>query len=96
MLLCTIKKNIFITTDIRGCKRGGCSDPTGVRLRLLKSRKNSQRSQHVFDSSEQGAGSHDFKSTRHGGSGHGGGGGKGSGGNGGGGNNGGGGGGGGR
>lgn len=26
----------FLATDIRGCKHGGCSDPTGVRSRLHK------------------------------------------------------------
>jgi len=35
--------HLFFATDIRGCRGGGCSDPTGVRSRLLQSRKNSQR-----------------------------------------------------
>ncbi len=29
----------FLASDIRGCKHGGCSDPTGVRSRLHKMRK---------------------------------------------------------
>lgn len=28
--------SLFFATDIRGCKSGGCSDPTGVRSRLQK------------------------------------------------------------
>ncbi len=34
--------NVFFATDIRGCRDGRCSDPTGVRLRLLRSRMNNQ------------------------------------------------------
>jgi len=30
--------HLFLTTDIRGCRGGGCSDPTGVRSRLLRAR----------------------------------------------------------
>lgn len=29
----------FIATDIRGCGNGGCSDPTGIRSRLRKIRR---------------------------------------------------------
>jgi len=32
------KDMFFIATDIRGCRNGGCSDPTGVRSRLWKIR----------------------------------------------------------
>ncbi len=32
----------FFATDIRGCKSGGCSDPTGVRSRLRKIREDRQ------------------------------------------------------
>lgn len=38
--------HIFFATDIRGCRGGGCSDPTGVRSRLLQSRKGSNRGDH--------------------------------------------------
>ena len=31
----------FLATDIRGCRKGGRSDPTGVRSRLRKIRKHS-------------------------------------------------------
>lgn len=41
--------HIFFATDIRGCRGGGCSDPTGVRSRLLQSRKHSQRRRHIDD-----------------------------------------------
>ncbi len=33
----------FLATDIRGCRKGGCSDPTGVRSRLRKIRKYENR-----------------------------------------------------
>ena len=39
--------HIFFATDIRGCRGGGCSDPTGVRSRLLQSRKGSNRGDHA-------------------------------------------------
>ena len=41
--------HIFFATDIRGCRGGGCSDPTGVRSRLLQSRKKDQRRRHIDD-----------------------------------------------
>ncbi len=28
----------FLATDIRGCRGGGCSDPSGVRMRLMQKR----------------------------------------------------------
>ncbi len=28
------EKHYFLATDIRGCRGGGCSDPSGVRMRL--------------------------------------------------------------
>ena len=31
-------KTLFIATDIRGCRNGGCTDPTGIRSRLRKIR----------------------------------------------------------
>lgn len=43
------EEHIFYATDIRGCRGGGCSDPTGVRSRLLQSRKNDQRRRHIND-----------------------------------------------
>ncbi len=30
------EESLFIATSIRGCKNGGCADPTGVRSRLRK------------------------------------------------------------
>jgi uncharacterized membrane protein YgcG len=39
--------NTFIATDIRGCRGGGCSDPTGVRSRL--SRKGKQHRSYWSD-----------------------------------------------
>ncbi len=33
----------FLATDIRGCRKGGCSDPTGVRSRLRNIRKHEDR-----------------------------------------------------
>ncbi|MBW1751315.1 MAG: hypothetical protein JRJ37_11600 [Deltaproteobacteria bacterium] len=41
--------SVFVATDIRGCRGRGCSDPTGVRSRLLQSRKNSHRRRHIDD-----------------------------------------------
>ena len=41
--------HIFFATDIRGCRGGGCSDPTGVRSRLLQGRKDGQRRRHIDD-----------------------------------------------
>ena len=41
--------SVFVATDIRGCRGRGCSDPTGVRSRLLQSRKNSPRRRHIDD-----------------------------------------------
>jgi uncharacterized membrane protein YgcG len=35
----TKKDLYFLATDIRGCRKGACSDPTGVRSRLRKIRK---------------------------------------------------------
>jgi uncharacterized membrane protein YgcG len=32
-------RGVFVVTEIRGCRGGGCSDPTGVRLRLLEGRR---------------------------------------------------------
>ena len=40
---------LFITTDIRGCRHGGCSDPTGVRSRLSKVRQHEQNDHEVDD-----------------------------------------------
>ncbi len=39
----TVEKPVFLATDIRGCRKGGCSDPTGVRLRLRKIRNYESR-----------------------------------------------------
>ena len=33
------RRNVFLATDIRGCRDGSCSDPTGVRSRLFRFRK---------------------------------------------------------
>ena len=38
---------LFVATDIRGCRGRGCSDPTGVRYRLLQIRKHKQRHRHI-------------------------------------------------
>ena len=54
----------FIATDIRGCRGGGCSDPTGVRSRL------SRRGQHSWSSFSHSAPTD--HSTRHKGQGDGG------------------------
>lgn len=34
----------FVATDIRGCKSGGCSDPTGVRSRLRTIQEHERKS----------------------------------------------------
>ncbi len=39
----------FMVTDIRGCRGGGCLDPTGVRSRLRRGRRNSQHSESDVD-----------------------------------------------
>ncbi len=71
----------FLATDIRGCRSGGCADPTGVRSRLLQGRKNKQRLKGGTDPTEgQGSESYGFDGNGHGGSGQGGGGGSGGGG----------------
>jgi uncharacterized membrane protein YgcG len=65
-------ENIFLATDIRGCRNGGCSDPTGVRSRLLQGRKNKQRLEKYADpTEEQGSGTNDFEGGGRGGNGRG-------------------------
>lgn len=63
--------HIFFATDIRGCRGGGCSDPTGVRSRLLQSRKNSQQRRQSDDTTGQGSGAHESTRGDHAGKGHG-------------------------
>jgi len=80
-------EDVFLATDIRGCRGGGCFDATGVRSRLLIKRRGFQGIFQDFDS--VGDGEHDTDSrgrgnADHGGSGAGNGGGNGGGGNGGG------------
>jgi len=41
---------VFLATDIRGCRGGGCSDATGVRFRLLKKRMGSRADRFGFKS----------------------------------------------
>lgn len=36
---------LFVASEIRGCGGSGCSDPTGVRLRLRKDRKHKKHSE---------------------------------------------------
>ena len=68
-------ENSFLATDIRGCRSGGCSDPTGVRSRLLQGRKKNQRFKKVTAPTEgQDSGTYGFDGDGHGGGGHGGGG----------------------
>ncbi len=45
--------HLFLTTDIRGCRGGGCSDPTGVRSRLLRARKGNKHRRSSADSEWQ-------------------------------------------
>lgn len=47
------EEGIFVVTDIRGCRGKGCSDPTGVRSRLLSDREHKR---HGFHSSDYGNG----------------------------------------
>lgn len=70
-------ENLFLATDIRGCRGGGCFDPTGVRSRLLQGRKNNEPSKkRSIDPTEgQDLDTHGFENGGHGGSGYGGGGG---------------------
>ena len=74
---------LFIATDIRGCRHGGCFDPTGVRSRLRKVREHEQ-SDHETDDWDfdfgYGMGEHGNKGGRGGGNGGGNGGGGGGGG----------------
>lgn len=32
----TVTQNLFVAQDVKGCRHGGCVDPTGVRSRLKK------------------------------------------------------------
>ena len=76
--------NTFIATDIRGCRGGGCSDPTGVRSRLSRRGKyarsnwdDSESTGKSMDSNGRGSGSHGGNGgsgNGHGGGGNGGGG----------------------
>ena len=55
------KQNILLAHDIKGCKGGGCSDPTGIMLRLKRllgvSGKNIGKKRHGFRSGGRGPGS---------------------------------------
>ncbi len=43
----------FLASDIRGCRGGGCSDPSGVRMRLMQRRnEHGQGMQNRLDNSE--------------------------------------------
>jgi len=57
-----IGKPVFLATDIRGCRKGGCSDPTGVRSRLRKlwnhGNRNSEEGREHFGLEGRGAGGH--------------------------------------
>jgi len=41
--------SLFIANDIRGCRHGGCSDPTGVRSRLSKVQQYEQNGEDADD-----------------------------------------------
>lgn len=47
---------LFLVTNIRGCKSGGCSDPTGVRSRLRKMRERTNKSPEADGSGPKGSG----------------------------------------
>ncbi len=69
---------VFLATDIRGCRGGGCSDATGVRSRLLKKRMGFRGGRLGFEFSgqhEHGAEDRGRGNGGHGGGGNGGGGG---------------------
>ena len=55
------KQNILLAHDIKGCKGGGCSDPTGIMLRLKRllgvSCKNIGKKRHGFRSGGRASGS---------------------------------------
>lgn len=51
-------EHLFFATDIRGCRGGGCSDPTGVRFRLLQGRKHKMRHRNSDDTGRRNAGVH--------------------------------------
>jgi len=58
--------NTFIATDIRGCRGGGCSDPTGVRSRL--SRKGKQHRRYWNDANSTESNSDSYHAENGGGS----------------------------
>ncbi len=61
--------NTFIATDIRGCRGGGCSDPTGVRSRLSRRGKHARSSWNDSDSTDKSMESNGRGNGGHGGNG---------------------------
>lgn len=64
------EKSVFLATDIRGCRGGGCEDPTGVRSRLQKHRPKTIKSKSWWSSWILSGEEKDGEGTGDGGRGH--------------------------